>query len=193
MGVHGLNRVVARKAVAQARRVGEQVLDRHGRLGLDRDVALFDPGRGRDSACLDGVVVDFEVRPALDVLGHRVVELKPAFLVEHHERDARHGLGHRVEAHDRVPLVRALAIHVAEPADVEERFFAAPGNQAHRAGELAFLDVPVDVASDARQPISRKPVTHRLSLNRLRSSPIPAGLWRVCVIRDTVLRALLPT
>ena len=119
--------VIARKAVAQAGRVGEQVLDRHGRVGLDRDVALFNARRRRDPSRFHRVVVDLEVRPTLDVLGDRIVELKPALLVEHHERRARHGLRHRVEAHDRVALVRTFVFDVAEARRHGSTLLRRPG------------------------------------------------------------------
>ena len=156
--VERIHRMLIHEAVGEAGGVGEQMLDGHRRGRLLRRVAV-------------GVSLreDFQIAPEVDGVRHRIVQLKTALLVEHHQRRAGDGLGHRIEAHHRIALHRLAALHVAQPASVEERLLAAPRHQAQRTGELALVDIAVEVRGDARQPVRDESVGHACSLNRGRS------------------------
>ena len=81
-----------------------------------------------------------------DELRHRVEERERALLVEHHRRDRRDRLGHRVDAPDRVGLDRQAGLGVALPAvrdvgdppaarDDQQRALVAPvGHEAVEVG-----------------------------------------------------------
>ena len=170
--VQGIHRMLVHEAVGEAGCVGEQMLDGHRRIRLAGGVAL-------------GVaaVEDFEIGPAVDGLGHRIVQLKAPFLVEHHQRHAGDGLGHRVEAHHRIALHRRSALHVAQPAGVEEGFLAAAGHQAQCARQLAGFHVAVDVRGDAAQPVRMEAVAHGIpscGAARLAAQQVDAAAARAC-------------
>ncbi len=84
--------------------MGQQMADRHRLVEVDEGNVrpIFD----RDLQTLE---LGYELR-------HRVKELEVALLVEHHQRDAGHRLGHRVETEDRIGAHRLAAVAL-EPAD----------------------------------------------------------------------------
>jgi hypothetical protein len=85
--------------------VGQEVANRHRALA-----------RRRQEAGVIAGLVDAQVPPLGNQLVNRIVELKVAVLVEHHERHGGDGLRHRVDAEDRVLAhgLAALAVHQAD-------------------------------------------------------------------------------
>jgi len=73
-------------------------------------------------------------------LRDRIVEFESTFLVERHQRRAGHGLGHRVDAEDRVPGHGGAARDVLLAEGAEVRDLAVPRNDGHDAGEFPSVD-----------------------------------------------------
>src|SRR5207245_6438566 len=84
-----------------------------------------------------------------DILRHRVVKLHAPFFVQCHEPDADDGLGHGVDAEDRVALDRRARLQVAPAIGLEMHYFAAALDHRDGAGELASIDVRLDMACEA--------------------------------------------
>ena len=105
LAVRRIHRGSVHEAVGEARCMGEQVLDSHRTCGALGDEIRITPD-------LENALLGKFGDEILD----GIPELEEAALVEHHRRDRRDGLGHRVDAEDRVLFQGALALefHVAE-------------------------------------------------------------------------------
>ncbi len=76
-----------------------------------------------------------------NVLRRLVLQLKPPFLVQHHQADAGDRFGHRVKAENSVRAHRLLPliIHVAVGLEVDD--LAAACDEADCARQLSLVDV----------------------------------------------------
>ncbi len=119
-------------------------------------------------------LVDAGVGEGRDEARHRVGQLQRALLVEHHGRDRRDRLGHRVDAPDRVVRDRQPGVEVAQPLV----------GQVRDAPAAADRDRPARRA-DRRRRSARKCRSMRAS--REASNPTSAGS------ASTLIRATRPT
>ena len=96
--------------------------------------------RDRCSCRLGGHVIPVtaDVHPHVferrDVLAERIVEMKGAFLVEHHRRDRRNRFGHRVEAKQPVLVEPHLRLRIAVTDCFEIGHLSASRDESERTG-----------------------------------------------------------
>jgi hypothetical protein len=140
-----LDRVALHEAVGQARGVGHQV--------AKGDLAL---GRHAVDLAAAAAGIDPRIGEGRDELGDRVVELKAAFLVEHHDRRRGERLGHGVDAEDGVGPHRLVALEVGLAGDLGEGELAAAHHDRHHAGKTAAVDPLVHPLAHAVEPLSGK-------------------------------------
>ncbi len=170
------------EAVRQARRVRQEVPDPH-RFGE----GLRHGFEGRPGSVDTGIAV------RRDELRDRILQLERTLLVQHHRRDGRDRLGHRVHPHDRVvdPGEAVLAVAVARGGVVDE--LAVPADEHLPADQQAVVDVALEMTVDAAEALGVEAVfgrvgdvqVHRVSLSapppsyhaRPRRAP-PGSPWR---------------
>ncbi len=87
------------------------------------------------------VVINLEIPEAGNVAMHGLVELKMAVFIQHHQRDARDGLGHRVDAEDGIFMHVLVGFDVHLPLAFEVGYLPLSGDNCDRAGQLSRLDV----------------------------------------------------
>ena len=136
-----VHRGVAAELIGQAGGVAHQVLhgDRPLRgLGLHGAVAEHCHLRGSEFR---------------EVLADWIAQQQAPFLPQHHHRHRHQGLGHRVDAEDRVGLHRRAAVRVAHAKRLVECHLAVPGNQRHGTGNVAAVH-PVCSAAPRRRRAS---------------------------------------
>jgi len=92
---------------------------------------------------------DLEAPERREVLRHRVVKLKAPLFIQRHEADADDGLSHGVDAEDRLTFDRRAGLQVAPAIGLEMHHFAAALDHRDGAGELAGIDVRLDMACEA--------------------------------------------
>ena len=94
-------------------------------------------------------------------LGHelreRVVEGDPALLDQDHHRDARHRLGHRVDAEDVVPLQGVAGRGVPRPGRLPVDDLPPARHHRHHRGQPAVVDVDLHRGDDAVQRVRGHP------------------------------------
>jgi hypothetical protein len=94
-----------------------------------------------------------EIFPFRNVFMDRFVERDPAFLQEHHEGNGGQGLGHRIDAKDRVVLHRRLALDVGEALYGAVNHLAAAKHQHLGSRKAAGIDVFLpEMRVDAIEP-----------------------------------------
>jgi hypothetical protein len=81
-----------------------------------------------------------------------VVEQDTAILDQHHHRDRGEGLGHRVQAEDRVLGHRRARLRIALAERLEIDDLAPPGHQPDRARVAALGDLALHDLGDAGEP-----------------------------------------
>jgi hypothetical protein len=153
-----VDRVGGLEAVGEARGVGEQVPHEHRLGGRDGDRR-----RGHPHA------VDAQVAEGGDELRHRVEERKRPLLVEHHRRDRRDRLGHRVDAPDRVGLHRQPGLRVAMAARGHVGDPAPARDHELRALEAPVGHEAVEVGVEPRETLGIEPDLLRLDFRCQRS------------------------
>src|SRR5262245_21622645 len=99
---------------------------------------------------------DALIAPRRDELPHRIVELNASLLPQHHQPDAHDRLRHRVDAEDRIRRDRPLALDLEVALRLEVRDLAPARDEREGAGELAGVDVPLEVIADASEPRRRE-------------------------------------
>ncbi len=146
-----IDRRVAEDAIAEAGRVPQQITNRDG-AGSGR---LLDGHLARLS--VDRVRLDLHLCELGQELGDGVVEEEVPFFQEHHDRDGRDGLGHRVDAEDGIVGHRltGFAVPVAPRLNVGD--LASPRDECDSSGGFLSIDVPLDVGVDAAQSTERQP------------------------------------
>ena len=138
------------KSVREPRHVREQILDPHLPVHGTRDEVGGDPGD-----------VDLEILPLGYEARHPILKLKAAFFIEHHERHARDGLGHRIDSEQRVLSHRLLPCHVHLTKGLKVRDASASENQRQDPRDFSWLDVALhEMASDLPEPL----LTHACGL-----------------------------
>src|SRR6266850_8107481 len=119
VAVHLLDRrVLTEDAVSEARGMAHQVLYR------DLALCVYQSQCGCAGSRVLDLYANFHVLELGYEPGHRLVQAEPAFLNQHHRRDADDGLGHRIDAENRVVAHRyflfavlpAEALRIREPA-----------------------------------------------------------------------------
>ena len=143
--VERVDRIALHEAVGQARRVGQQV--------AEVDLAL---GRHRIDLAAAAAGIDARVGEAGDEFRDRVVELKAALLVEHHDRRRGERLGHGIDAEDGVGPHRLVALDVGLAAGLGEGQLALAHDDRHHAGQAAAVDPAVHPLAHAVEPLSGK-------------------------------------
>ena len=144
--IGGIDRIALHEAVGEARGVGQQVAEVDlalGRHGLDLAAAAARH--------------DARVGESGNELRDRVVELKAAFFVEHHDRRRGERLGHGVDAEDRVGPHRLVAGHIRLAVDLGEGQFALAHHAGDHAGQLSAVDPAVHPLAHAVEPRCGKP------------------------------------
>ncbi len=152
---------VAEEPVGEPRGVGQQVLDGHGPVRRDALAAV--------AQHLDVGELGHELRDG-------VVERDLAFLDEHHHRDARHRLRHRVDAEDVVPLHRVAGRGVARSHRLPVDDLPPAGHHRHDRREPAVVDVGLHGRPDAGQPLGGHP--HRAGARRRQAGVFRRGRLR---------------
>ena len=95
-------------------------------------------------------------------LAHRVVQRKAAFVVEGHQGNASDGLGHGVDAKDRVLGHRRASFGVLIAERIEMHQLAAPRHRRYAAGQIAIRDQLPHRRVQLRQPFGTHPNFARL-------------------------------
>jgi hypothetical protein len=106
---------------------------------LDRDLARR----------IGSLAADLELGQLRKVARHRVGDLEASLLLQHHRRHAGDGFGHRVDAEERVGRHGEASVAVPVTEGLEVCDLALAGDEDHRAGQAARLDV---LLCDPRQP-----------------------------------------
>jgi len=101
-------------------------------------------------------LVDAHVGEGRDQRADRILELERAFLQEHHRRDRRDRLRHRVDAPHRVELDRQPRFPVTLAARREMHDAPVTGHEERPTGQAPIVDVSLEVAIDPRQSIGRE-------------------------------------
>ena len=143
--IERVDRVALHEAVGQARGVGQQV--------AEVDLAL---GRRRIDLAAAAAGIDARVGEGGDELRDRVVELKAALFVEHHDRRRGERLGHGIDPEDRVGPHRLVALDVGLAAGLGEGELALAHDHGHHAGQAAAVDPAVHPFAHAVEPLSGK-------------------------------------
>ena len=155
-----------------------------------RVVRVLDDGLSVGTRCLGHL----QVGELGDVLRHRIVEREPAFLVERHQCDARDGLGHRVDAENRV-LGHGHAVRdVLFAVRLEVRDLAVPGNDGDDAGKYAPVDESLHRGTQFAESPRRSSRLRRVRRSRgpFRPRGPPPGKARARMASDAVTCAKLP-
>jgi len=97
-----------------------------------------------------------QILPRRDEPVHGIVELEATLLVERHQPCAGDRLGHGVDAKDGVRRQRPPPLDLQMSPRVEIGDLPAAGHQGEYAGELAGVDVALEVLADARQARRRE-------------------------------------
>src|SRR5262249_21436373 len=119
------------KAVGQPRCMTQQIDHQH------RAPRRFGPKRLHEAALIDTEVAPFGNQPM-----YRIVECDQPLLDQHHERDARDRLAHRVDAKNCVGPHGLLTLDVGETEGAEVGEVAAAKDGYQRAGNLTRVDIP---------------------------------------------------
>ena len=129
--------------VVEATRVRQQLAHRHraGRRLVHR----------RAVGVLAGV--DAEVGELRDEVGHRLVDLPLALLVEDHQGGRGDRLGHRIDEEDGVGRHRRPRLDVLHPDAVDEGDLAVPREHRHDARQLPFVDHPLHAGVEALEAL----------------------------------------
>ena len=144
--IEGVDRVALHEAVGQPRGVGEQVAEIDLALGRDR-IDLAAAAAGIDARVLEG----------RDEFRDRVVELKAALLVEHHDRRRGERLGHGIDAHDGVGSHRLVALDVGLAVGLCIGELALAHDRHRHARQPSAVDPVVHPLGDAVEPRCGKP------------------------------------
>ena len=128
-----VHRRVAAVAVGEARRVAQQVLHRGLALRLARSPRSFCRGVSLDDA-------DLHVGELRQVLADRIGQQQLALVVQHHDRDRNHRLGHRRDREDASAGHRRLAAGSASRRSRSRRAGLC-ARWRHGAGHLACVDL----------------------------------------------------
>ena len=126
-----VHRVARIEDIAQPRGVPHEIAHGEAPPALDR----FD---------LHGAVAvhageDLQIGERGDELRHRIIELPPAFLVQHHQGGADDRLGHREDAEDGVELDRVVLADVELPHRIGEDDLPVPRQHRDDARELPVV------------------------------------------------------
>ena len=152
LGVELLHLGVAREAaVHEARRVAQQVLNRHLALGRHQCVH-----------CLAGVGVEpgnahLEIRELGQILRDGIAQHQPPLFDEHHRGDRRERLGHRIEAEDRVLRHRRSRDGIALADALEVGDLPLAGHQGDGARVLATGYLGLHDLGRPREALGREP------------------------------------
>jgi hypothetical protein len=135
----------------------------------DRDRAFRGRGLERGLAGLRVFLIDRNLHFGEfgQVFADRVVELKLAFLVEHHHRDARDRLGHRVDAVNRIEPHRLAGLDVCHAESFLISDLAAPRDQPSGARNLFLRHVPVHHSADVGEATTGQPDLFRRDGGRI--------------------------
>ena len=129
------------EVVGQPGGVHEQVADGHGALAGRRGEQRVRTGGAHP-----------QLFPGGNIAVHGIVQGEQAALVQDHQGDGGHRLGHGVDAHDGVGGHGRAPLHIPQARHVQVAGLAAPGDQRNAAGDLARLHVtPAQVLSHALQ------------------------------------------
>jgi hypothetical protein len=139
--VERIDRVALHEAVGQARGVGQQV--------AEVDLAL---GWHRIDLAAAASSIDARVGEAGNEFRDRVVELKAALFIEHHDRRRGERLGHGVDAEDAVGPHRPIALEVGLAGGFGKGELAPAHDHGHHAGETAAIDPAVHPLAHAVEP-----------------------------------------
>ena len=142
LAVHLLDGAVLVEAVAEARRVGEQVADGDGPLLVHKA-----------HACFAHAVIDFHAGEFRDELADGIIKGEVSLFVEHHDGGAGDGLCHRVDSEERVALHGRAAFEVEHSVRLEVKGLAAPREHGKAAGELAVVYVALHHLIDAAEAL----------------------------------------
>ena len=126
--VHSVHRPGAAKLIGKARSVAQQVLDGNGAQGrhpLEHTIAL----RG-----------DVEGREIGKVFGNGIAEQEPSVFPQHHRRHRGNGLGHGIDAKDRVLRHRRAGGRISLSEALEIPYAAAPGDERDSPRHPATFD-----------------------------------------------------
>ena len=146
-GVRLLDRRIAGDLpVAQPGGMAQQILDGHLTFGRNQRVGNFAVSVGLRDANLEFRKVGQELR-------YRIGQLEPAFLHEDHGRDRDQGLGHRVDAENRILRHGRIGGLVAEAEALEVGDLALAGDQHDRAGQPTLIDLLLEHLSDPLQAL----------------------------------------
>ena len=104
----------------------------------------------RGAGC--GLDQHFRILELGDVLRHRVIEQKIAFLVEHHYGEAGDGFAHGADAEDGIGLhgFRSFAVH--HSLGLEPCHAASTRHQRDSARDLLVVDAALDRGGNSFQP-----------------------------------------
>ena len=136
--VSGVDVGALHEAVGEAGGVAEQVADGHGPLRRRRE-------KGRVIAADEHP----QPLPGRNEAVHGIVELAQALFNQHHQRHGGDGLAHRIDAKDAVALHGSPAFDLEVPLRLEKGDVAVAGHQGQGAGELAVVDVALEMTADA--------------------------------------------
>src|SRR5712664_3256197 len=99
---------------------------------------------------------DALIAPRRDELPHRIVELSASLLPQHHQPHAHDRLRHRIDAEDRMLGDWPLPLDLEVALRLEVRDFSPARDEREGAGELAGVDVTLEVIGDASEPRRRQ-------------------------------------
>src|SRR5437899_12934585 len=99
---------------------------------------------------------DALIAPRRDELSHGIVELKASLLPQNDQPHAHDRLRHRVDAEDRIPRDPPLSLDLEVALRLEVRDLSAARHEREGAGELASVDVTLEVIGDASEPRRRQ-------------------------------------
>ena len=145
LGIHTIDRILRIEAVAETGRVAEHVVDRRlAARRLESHTLAVHAGE------------HLHVLERRDVLVERIAQLELAFLVQHQQRHARHGLGHRVEAEQAVRAHRGVGFALGHAERFQVRDATAARDQRDDAGFAAGIDLGLHRRVEASEALGRQ-------------------------------------
>ena len=140
--VEGVDLGAREEPVGQSTGVADQFADGHLVIGIDDHRLPLRPVAG-------GHLQPFEFG---NEFADGVVEREGALVVERHQRNAGDGLGHGVDAEDRVRGHRRILVPALLAGACEMHELAVPRHERHRADEFALVDHRLHERADLVEP-----------------------------------------
>ena len=144
------------RSIGQPRRVREQITDLNRPLRFHRH--KFRPSR-RTLRRRNRHHRIFELG---DIFRNRIVQQKPAFLVEHHDCGRRHGLAHRRDAENRVGRHRLTRLDVTHSIAAVPHFLPVARDVEHHARNFFLIHLRMDHRIEPREARSVEPHRRRI-------------------------------